>query len=83
MKKIYVKPKTETVVYHMQPMMNGSTIDEGQEYGGTTVLSRSGSDSFWDDEEQLLVEYIVSNQQKCGSAVRALPHFIAIGGICL
>ncbi|MBQ9671415.1 MAG: hypothetical protein IJV34_00995 [Prevotella sp.] len=51
MKKIYVKPKTETVVYHMQPMMNGSTIDEGQEYGGTTVLSRSGSDSFWDDEE--------------------------------
>ena len=51
MKKIYVKPETETVVCHMQPMMSGSTIDKGQEYDGTTVLSRSGSDSFWDDEE--------------------------------
>ena len=58
MKKIYVKPETETVVCHMQPMMSGSTIDKGQEYDGTTVLSRSESDSFWDDEEQLLVEYI-------------------------
>lgn len=53
MKKTYKNPELKVVALKTSiQLLTQSNVAVGQEYGGTTILSREQGDSFWDDEEE-------------------------------
>ncbi len=55
MKTIYMKPEL-TVIKINKPCLLNASLPEGQEYNGTTVLSKGGS-MLWSNDEDFDHDY--------------------------
>ena len=52
MKKIYQNPELKVVIVKTSThLLTQSNVGVGEEYGGTTVLSREQGGSLWDDDD--------------------------------
>ena len=55
MKTTYMKPEL-TVIKINKPCLLNASLPEGEEYGGTTVLSKGGS-MLWSDDDLTYDDY--------------------------